>query len=587
MVRTEPDRELAVWAASAIHGALDAYQQAFRAITLRARERFARRDWKGAQRDAMERLDLRDQHVGRVVAEIRQLLGGSVEDRVLWTRMKATYLGLAGRRPDAEIAETFYNSVTRRVFSTVGVDPRLEFPAAEMGPPFPDPGRPGFRSWPARGSTVDLMEALLSGLDLGAPWRDLAGDARRAAEAVERRVREGESPQPLEGVDVLPCVFYRGKGAYVVARLRLGTLDAPLILALLHEEGGVRLDAVLTSAQDASVVFSFTRSYFHVVVDRPRSVVDFLKSILPQKRLSELYIAVGYHKHGKTELYREILQHLRGADERFERARGDRGLVMAVFTLPSLDMVFKVIRDRFAYPKTITRAEVVAKYRLVFRHDRAGRLVDAQEFEHLAFPRERFAPDLLEELLGECGETVVLNGDMVDVKHLYAERRVMPLNLYLREMDRHSARAAVLDFGQAIRDLAATNTFPGDLLLKNFGLTRSGRVIFYDYDELTLLTDVNFRDMPRARDGDEEMASEPWFYVGERDVFPEEFLPFLGLPDGLREAFLESHGELLSAGFWRAMQERHRAGEIVDIFPYHQRHRLPVHPAPPAREARP
>ncbi len=586
MVRIEPARELALWAASAIHGALDGYQQAFRAITLRARERFARRDWKGAQQDAMERLDLRDQHVRRIVADLQRLLGDSVEDRALWARMKATYLGLAARRRDAEIAETFYNSVTRRVFSTVGVDPRIEFAAAEMGPPLPDPARPGFKTWAAQPLTAELMARVLSDLDVGAPWRDLAGDARRVAEAVDRRVRDGEQALALSAIDVLPCLFYRGKGAYVVARLRLGTLDAPLILALLHEEDGVRVDAVLTSAQDASVVFSFTRSYFHVLMDRPRSVVDFLKSILPQKRLSELYIAVGYHKQGKTELYRELLHHLRGGTERFERARGDRGLVMAVFTLPSLDIVFKVIRDRFAYPKTITREEVQSKYRLVFRHDRAGRLVDAQEFEHLAFPRERFTPDLLEELLGECGETVAQNGDMVDVRHLYAERRVMPLNLYLREMDPQSARAAVLDFGQAIRDLAATNTFPGDMLLKNFGVTRTGRVIFYDYDELTLLTDVNFRDMPRARDADEEMASEPWFYVGERDVFPEEFLPFLGLPDGLREAFLEAHAELLTPGFWRAMQERHRAGEIVDIFPYHQRHRLPRRPVP-AAEARP
>jgi len=581
MVRTEPARELALWAASAIHGALDGYQQAFRDITARARHRFARRDWKGAQRDAMERLDLRDGHIRRIVGEVRTLLGDSLEDHALWMRMKATYLDLVARRPDMEIAQTFYNSVTRRVFSTVGVDPRIEFAATEMGAPLPDAGRPAFRTWRTRGPTADLVAGLLSEVDLGAPWCDFPGDVRVAAEAIDRQLGDDELGRPLEALDALPCVFYRGKGAYLVARFRRGAQDSPLILALLHEEGGVRLDAVLTTPYDASVVFSFTRSYFHVLMDRPRSVVDFLKSILPQKRLSELYIAVGYHKHGKTELYRELLGHLRGWQERFERARGDRGLVMAVFTLPSLDIVFKVIRDRFAYPKTITREEVRLKYRLVFRHDRAGRLVDAQEFEHLAFHRERFAPDLLEELLDECGETVTLNGDQVDVKHLYVERRVMPLNLYLREMDPQSARSAALDFGQAIRDLAATNTFPGDILLKNFGVTRTGRVIFYDYDELTLLADVHFRDMPRPRDGDEEMAAEPWFYVGENDVFPEEFLPFLGLPAGLKEAFLEAHAELLGPGFWRRMQERHRAGEIVDIFPYGQAQRLPRR-CPPA-----
>jgi isocitrate dehydrogenase kinase/phosphatase len=336
----------------------------------------------------------------------------------------------------------------------------------------------------------------------------------------------------------------------------------------------VYVDAALPSAPSASIVFSFTRSYFHVEVDRSSALIAFLKSILPQKPLSELYIAIGYNKHGKTVLYRELAAHLAGTTDRFEPARGDRGMVMIVFTLRSLDVVFKVIRDRIAPPKSVTRQEVMQKYALVFRHDRAGRLVDAQEFEHLVFERSRFAPELLDELLAEAGETVRVEGDQVLIRHLYAERRVTPLNLFIRERDEWSSRDALLEYGQAIRDLAATNTFPGDLLLKNFGVTRTGRVIFYDYDELCLVTECNFRDLPRARDDDDETSGEPWFYVGESDVFPEEFLRFLGLPERLRGAFLAAHGEILTADFWRRMQARHRAGEIVDIFPYRDAQRL-------------
>ena len=255
-------------------------------------------------------------------------------------------------------------------------------------------------------------------------------------------------------------------------------------------------------------------------------------------------------------------------------ARGDRGLVMSVFTLPGLDVVFKVIRDRFRPPKQTTRRQVMDRYRHVFQHDRAGRLVDAQEYEQLAFPRARFSPEVLAELTADCGDGVRVLGNSVAIRHLYAERRVTPLNLFVREQDEWTARRAVLDFGRALRDLAATGTFPGDLLTKNFGVTRHGRVIFYDYDELSRLTDCVFRDLPAPCDADEETAGEPWFYVGEKDVFPEELLPFLGLPGRLRETFREAHGELLSARWWREIQERLRAGEIVDIFPYREEQRL-------------
>jgi isocitrate dehydrogenase kinase/phosphatase len=373
---------------------------------------------------------------------------------------------------------------------------------------------------------------------------------------------------------VLRPVFFRNKGAYVVGRIRRASGDVPLVLPVLNDANGLWLDAVLLTPTDASVVFSFTRSYFHVDADAPQDVLSFLRAILPQKRLSELYIAIGEHKHGKTLLYREIMDHLARTGERFQPARGDRGMVMIVFTLPTLDVVFKVIRDRFAFPKSTSRAEVMQKYQLVFRHDRAGRLVDAQEFEHLVFERDQLAPEVLAELLGEAGATAHESGSQLVIEHLYAERRVEPLNLFIRAHDEWTARQAVLDYGQSIRDLAATNTFPGDLLLKNFGVTRSGRVVFYDYDELCLVTECRFRDLPPPRDDAEETSGEAWFYVADNDVFPEEFIRFLGMPERLRDAFVAAHGEVLTAAFWRAVQERHRAGEIADIFPYRDAQRL-------------
>jgi len=296
---------------------------------------------------------------------------------------------------------------------------------------------------------------------------------------------------------------------------------------------------------------------------------------MPRKPVSELFTVLGRARQGKTERYRELVRNLEHTDDRFVQAVGERGLVMVCFTLPSFDVVFKVIRDRFPYPKTVLREEVMEKYRLVFIHDRAGRLVDAQEFRHLRFPRARFAPELLEELRRETAGTVHEDGEDLVFDHLYIERRMTPLNLYVRNGSAAEAERAALDYGQCIRDLAYTNIFPGDLLLKNFGVTRHGRVIFYDYDELCRVTDCNFRDVPPATHEEDEMRGEAWFYVAENDVFPETFLNFLGFSDEQRAALLRVHGEILTAGFWRGVQQRLREGEVLEVLPYHP-HRVRV-----------
>ncbi len=570
----ESHAELARWGAASARESFAAYQAEFKHISRRAKRRFEQRDWRGAQADALERLGLRDRCIAHAVEELRGVLGAAASDPLLREQMKASYARDLSDRPDPELARTFFNSVTRRIFGTVGVNPRAEFVSSDVEPQPAVGGVPIFRSHPLTSTLAELMAAILRECPFDAPFRDLEGDARLAAAEVEAHLRAEGDPRPIDAVEVLRPVFYRGKGAYLVGRLRRGSSVSPLILPLLHGDGGVYLDAVLLSPNDAAIVFSFTRSYFHVDVDRTAALVGFLKTILTQKKTSEIYISIGYNKHGKTVLYREIVEHLARTSDRFELARGDRGMVMIVFTLPSLDVVFKVIRDRFAPPKTVSRQDVMQKYALVFRHDRAGRLVDAQEFEDLVFERDRFTPKLLDELLGEAGETARLVGDRLFIRHLYTERRVVPLNLFIRERDEAAARDALLDYGRSIRDLAATNTFPGDLLLKNFGVTRTGRVIFYDYDEICLVTECNFREIPPARDDGEETSGEPWFYVGENDVFPEEFIRFLGLPERLRDDFLASHGEVLTAAFWRRMQESHRAGEIADIFPYKETQRL-------------
>ncbi len=554
-------------------GVFDAHQAQFRLVTRRAEARFVQRDWAGGQLDAGERLTLYRQFVGWCVQDLRRTHGDLARDPDFWSSLRDVYRRLAADRLDAELALTFFNSTVRQTLLRTGPDAGAYFQDPDfkaLPPPAPSLG---LRRYGARGLEAIFRE-LLGDLPFAAHYPGRDADASLLAAALAEELARLPGGAALEAIEVFPAPFYRNKGAYLVGRVLAGGTAFPLVLPVVHDQKGIRVDAMLTTSDEVSVVFSFTRSYFHVEVDSPRALVEFLRTLMPRKPVDELYTSLGYHKHGKTELVRALIGHMQTHGARFEVAEGDKGLVMTVFALPSLNVVFKLIKDRFGAPKQTTRVQVMEKYHLVFVRDRVGRLADAQEFEELEFSRDRFGPGVLEEVLSECASTVRVSGDRVIFHHLYTERRVIPLNLYLRHVDEARAIDAVLDYGQAIKDLAAANIFTGDMLLKNFGVTRHGRVIFYDYDELCLLTECNFRSIPHASHEEDELASEPWFSVGEHDIFPEEFRAFLTLPGEAGAAFMEAHGDLLTVEFWRRMQELARRGEIVDIFPYRPSRRL-------------
>jgi isocitrate dehydrogenase kinase/phosphatase len=559
---------LARQAAAAIFAAFENYEREFQSITRRAKVRFEERDWHGAQKDALERLELYPLVIAHCVAQIRELLASSEKDKKLWATMKLAYTKRIHGCQDIELAETFFNSVSRRIFTTIGVNPRIEFLFSDFDPRDGISERPIFSTSSGSSPLAEHFGQVLTACQFAAPFEDLGRDARLVAQAIEREHQEADIDGPIDSIDMIPAVFYRNQGAYLVGRIKSGEHVMPLTLALQNGPAGIVVDAVLLSADEVSIIFSFTRSYFHVEVHRPRDLVMFLKSIMPRKPIAELYIAIGYNKHGKTELYRDLMRHINQSTDTFEIAPGDRGMVMSVFTLPSFDIVFKVIRDRCAYPKTCSRRDVMERYQLVFKHDRAGRLADVQEFEHLTFARERFSAALLTELATQAADTVAIGPRIVEIKHVYVERRMTPLNMYIRQAKLSDACTAIVDYGHAVRDLAATDIFPGDMLLKNFGVTRHGRVVFYDYDELCLATDCQFRELPAAADDTEELSGEPWFYVGPNDIFPEEFINFMGLGGELRDSFLKAHAEILTARYWHDIQARHRAGELLDIIPY-------------------
>lgn len=551
------------------------YNAEFRAITRRAPRRFEERDWRGSQRDAVERIELYDRCVDRAVLQSRQRLGEDFQERALWSSIKRRFAELIESLPDSEFDKTFFNSVTRRTFGTTGVDPAVEFIALDLDPMSTVRTRIETNVYANRGSLELMFEEVLADFRFRAPYRDFERSVRVIAGEVDAYIGGLGERRQLERLELIRPIFYQMTRAYVVGRIMGRDWLLPFVIAFKNGESGVLCDAVMLDESAVSILFSFTRSYFHVDLADVGEAVVFLKSILPRKPVSELYTVLGRARQGKTERYRDLFRHLQQSDDEFVHAPGDRGLVMVCFTLPSFDVVFKIIRDRFPYPKNVLREEVLQKYELVFKRDRAGRLVDAQEFKRLKFPKARFSKALLDELLAETAGSVHVAGNDLIIDHLYIERRMTPLNLHIHNASRADAERAVLDYGQAIRDLAVTNIFAGDLLLKNFGVTRHGRVIFYDYDELCLVTDCRFRDLPEPQHEEDEMRAEAWFYVAENDVFPETFMQFLGFDEHLKEIFLSVHGEVLTAEWWRGIQRRLRDGDVLEVLPYH-RHRVRV-----------
>ena len=591
MTTTQPRREaaadlqaadpedIAAWIADTVYAGYVEYIAAFQNLTRRAAANFTTRSWTSQDADAIKRLLVHAEIVQRTVAEVHPHLRTTPDRRGTWRTARTAYKRRITQRTDLELAETFFNSVTRRIFTTIGVDNDVElrwFGASTLPRGL---GRSEmFGTWTRTGGSAAMVQSILESYDFGVPWVDLVGDARRAGARIDAFLLDSWDTLDLDGIDMLATVFYRNKGAYLVGRLRHLNRVTPIVFPIIHGDGGIQIDTVLLTESQASRLFSFTRSYFFVETPKPAELVGFCKSMLPMKSISELYTSVGFHQHGKTTLYRSLYRHMQNSHDKIMRARGTPGMVMSVFTLVSFNVVFKIIKDRFDPPKNTTRQAVRDRYRLVAQHDRVGRMVDAHEFENLSFDRDRFDPDLLDELLTEASLTVRVEGDQVVISHVYTERQVYPLNLYLREMSADRAEAAALDWGWAIKDLAAANIWPGDLFTKNFGVTRHGSVVFYDYDEITLLDACRFRRIPQSDDHEHEMRSTPWFAVEPGDIFPEQFPTFMSFPTDVPreiwERFQTVHGDLFTPDFWIDVQGRLAEDDIPEFYPYPDRLRF-------------
>jgi isocitrate dehydrogenase kinase/phosphatase len=553
------------------------YLKAFEYITERAAERFEQRNWKGMRQDTVRRLDLYPKVVKTTCRKMDGLLGSHARNPDLWSAIKASFFSRAAHRHDAELAFTFYNSINRRILQTVGIDPELEFLAPQPTADAAHNHAPLTFSVETRQVTEHAVAEVLDHFDFRTPFADRAADERLCAQRIEHSL-----PPPAGGhldrllrIEMITTPFFREMGAYLIGRICFEARQMPLVFALGNSEKGLYVDALLLRQDEIRILFSFSHTYFHVQTGCPHQLVRFLKELMPTKRTAELYIGLGYNKHGKTELYRDLLEHQKACSlDRFDFAPGQHGMVIIAFNMPRDDLIYKLIRDRFASPKHATRQQVMEKYDYVFRHDRAGRLIDVQTFENLEIEDCCFSADLVDEIKTGARRTATVEENRVILHHVYVERRLIPLDLYLKQADAADAQAAVIDYGMAIKDLARINVFPGDMLLKNFGVTQLGRVIFYDYDELCPLTDCHFRRLPQAREYEDELASEPWYMVEDNDVFPEEFARFLAMPPDLKQIFLKHHSDLLTPEFWIDTQLQIRSGALPPILPYGRTQKL-------------
>ena len=597
------DSTLAYDIAKAMMDGFNRHYRLFRSESARAKHRFETADWHGQQRAQRERIEFYDLRVREASTRLEREFKAGEQPMDIWQQVKLHYIGLLVNHHQPELAETFFNSVTTKILHRthfhndfIFVRPAVSTEYIEDGEP---EARPTYRAYyPTPGGLQDVLAQMVQDFDLTPEFADLAADCSLVARAMHAALGDAKLRANFQ-FQVLTSLFFRNKGAYVVGKLINGFNEFAFALPILHTGPGGKLaiDAALFGEDDLLMLFSFARAYFMVDMEIPSAYVQFLRSMMPRKPRNEIYNALGLAKQGKTLFYRDFLHHLRHSTDQFRIAPGIKGMVMLVFDLPSFPYVFKVIKDYYPPQKDTTREQIKGKYLLVKQHDRVGRMADTLEYSEVAFPRQRFDEELMREIEKFAPSQLEVSDRDADgkmeviIKHVYIERRMIPLNIYLQEAfdaggadgnnqestalrAREQIERGVIEYGNAIKDLVAANIFPGDMLWKNFGITRHGKVVFYDYDEIEYITDCTFRKVPTPRNEEEEMSGEVWYNVGPKDVFPETFGPFLLGNPAVRAIFMKHHADLLDTAFWQGHKDRILAGDVIDVFPYDKEKRF-------------
>ncbi|MEM6265131.1 MAG: bifunctional isocitrate dehydrogenase kinase/phosphatase [Bacteroidota bacterium] len=553
--------------ATEILSSFEAYLEDFNGLTRHAGTCFVNKNWDGLMNSSQERLSLYKKSIQEVADSICLAIAGSHEN--VWPETRERYLRMVSHRVDHNIAKTYFNSVYRRACTGVGIDENHMFSNPSYTATHFQSAQPIFYSYQLDDFSIESTRNILEQHKLPIKFEDINRDAGLIYDKLQQEILIAYGRDYESRIEVLKSVFYRNKSAYLMGRVRVMGRILPFIVPILHGANGLYVDTLLLVPNEAYHVFSYARSYFMAEVEIPSEVVTFLQSFMPLKKKHELYSAIGFYKHGKTKFFLDFSQYQESTDEKLELAPGSRGMTMVVFNFPGYDMVFKVIRDRFHPAKKLTEEDIKSNYEIVYYGDRLGRMAQTMEFDYFAFDRDKFSPELLAELQEKAPSKLEIQSDKIIIKHLYLQRKLTPLNLYLKEANVKDAKAALDEYGNAIKQLAAADIFPGELQLENFGVTRFRRVVFYDYDQMCYLKEINFREVPAARHIGEYYELNPWFATQSNDVFPEEFKRVLiGLDRNLVEYFKEKHGDLFDLSFLKTQQKINFSQTAEAYMPY-------------------
>jgi len=564
--------------ARAMLDGFDRHYRLFRLASAEAKARFEAADWHGQQQAQAQRIAYYERRVAEATERLQNEFRASTLPMEVWQQVKLHYIGLLINHYQPELAETFFNSVTTKILHRAYFHNDFIFVRSAVSTDHLENDEPAalptYRAYyPTKETMVETWHRVVTNFQLAPDFENLGRDVADLMAAVDAQLGDVRLRTNFQ-IQVLSSLFFRNKGAYIVGKIINGFTQTPFALPILHGRKGLVIDAALFGEDDLELVFSFARAYFMVTMEVPSAYVQFLRSLMPRKPRSEIYSALGLQKQGKSLFYRDLLMHMRHSSDKFRIAPGIKGMVMLVFDLPSFPYVFKVIKDFYPPPKDTTRELIKSKYLLVKQHDRVGRMADTLEYSDVAFPRARFDDELVAELRHFCASLVEEEGDDLVIRHCYIERRMIPLNIYLQDATTEQTRSVVVEYGNAIKDLVRANIFPGDMLWKNFGVTRHGRVVFYDYDEIEYITDCTFRKVPEAHNEEDEMSGEVWYRVGPKDVFPETFAPFLLGNPAIRDVFMAEHADLLDPAFWQGHKQEILAGYVHDVFPYEAQKRF-------------
>ncbi len=546
----------------------DRHYSVFRVNSQKAKIKFERGDYTAIRELLSERISFYDLRVKETSKLLERKFGNEIKKDIIWPSVKKSFIMLITDHKQPELAESFFNSITTQLLDRAYFQNNYLFVRPAISTDYLDSNTPSYRVYyPLKLGIKNTINKITIDTNLDCEWENVSRDIRALLKKTISTLKRPFRPTKDFQIHILRSLFYRNKGAYLIGRIVMDGDPVGFAVPILRStKGKVFMDTIMFENENISLMFSFSRAYFMVDMEVPSAYVDFLKSLMPSKPKSELYTMLGLQKQGKTLFYRDLLHHLKNSNDKFIIAEGIKGLVMLVFTLPSFPYVFKIIKDY--RDKDVTREHITNRYRLVKHHDRVGRMADTWEYSNVDFPSERFESSLLDDLKKFAPSMFEEVGNRVIIKHVYIERRMTPLNIFITQASDANLDSAIKEYGDALKQLISANIFPGDLLYKNFGLTKNGRVVFYDYDEIQYITECNFRVVPPPNNPEDELSDEPWYSIGNNDVFPEEFETFLLSKIKIKKAFLKYHAELLDPQFWKEQQEKLKNGCFVDVFPY-------------------